>query len=76
MIRITRSVDFNGDVLWVCRDDDETTRRCRQLYLGKDVNVAISNAIRAGLTPQEATDMAKAELARTDASKPVDTICV
>jgi hypothetical protein len=64
MIYINRSTDLEKDSFWVAAELNEETRRCRQLYLGKDVNGAVAAAVAAGLPKQEAISMAETAKAR------------
>lgn len=72
MIFIKRSKDFHNDVFWIAHDLNEADSRCRQLYLGKNVNGAIEAAVAAGLSKEDAVKQAQSEIARQHQT--VDTI--
>ena len=65
MITIKRSKVIQNDVAWVVHSMDEPTRRCKQLYLGFNVNEAIEAAKLAGMDHDKAVAMAKSEVARS-----------
>lgn len=71
MIRINRSTDLRNDTVWVAIDHDEETQRCRQLYLGTDVNGAVKAAIEAGLPREDAIAAANAALSRREVNDAV-----
>ena len=60
MIRINRSTDLRNDTVWVTVDHNEETQRCRQLYLGTDINGAMAAAVQSGLPRDEAVAQAVA----------------
>ena len=64
-IIIKRSVDVQKDVNWGTISVDEESKRCKQLYLGFNVNEAIEAAKLAGMDHDKAVAMAKAEVARS-----------
>lgn len=74
MLYLKRSVDIRRDVTWVANDLNEETRRNTALYVGLDVNGAIAALVKAGVPQDNATEMAKNEIARCKADAANDDI--
>lgn len=58
MICINRSTDLKNETVWVTIDVDYSIRRCKQLYLGSDINGAVAAAVHSGMSRDDAVALA------------------
>lgn len=72
MICINRSTDLKNETVWVTIDVDYSIRRCKQLYLGSDINGAVAAAVHSGMSRDDAVALAIKARDRKDVNDTFD----